>query len=291
MNDLLIRGLRRMHLLRSTLVYARRSVCGEPFKIPLFLDMGLQHLEERDAWLDPVLQVLLTSHKGTFVDVGVNIGRVLLKVRVIAPMTPYLGFEPNPACLAYVAELLRVNHLKDITVVPAGLGLGNGIRDLELHHTVRDDPTATMVPGFKQGHPVEQRLLAACLRFDTMAPQLLTAPLGVVKVDVEGGEADVLEGMVEHLRRDRPALLLKMPPLYRPTNDERARRQERIETCSPSWATASSASTRSATTSGWRRSRGPSAMHGELEWSNYIALHGSTADEVLKGFSLLTPQR
>lgn len=287
MNDLLIRVLRRLHLSRRLVLYAHRTVCGQPFKIPLFLGMGTQHLEVRDAWIDPVLQVLLTHYNGTFIDAGVNVGRVLLKVRVIAPMTPYLGFEPNPACITYLGELMRANGLDGITVVPAALGSEHAVEELLLHHLDHDDATATVVPGFKQGHPVERRVMAASLCFDQVAPALLHAPLGVVKVDVEGAEADVLQGMRDHLRRDHPALVLKIPPLYRATNDERAARQVRIEGLLKEL--------------GYRlfrvhairdhirleAIRGAIGLHGELEWSNYLALHEDGAGEVLKGFSLL----
>jgi FkbM family methyltransferase len=64
---------------------------------------------------------LMTARKGTFVDVGMNLGQTLLAAKAIDPARHYIGFEPNPHCFAYCEQLTQLNQLPNVSLVPIGL--------------------------------------------------------------------------------------------------------------------------------------------------------------------------
>jgi FkbM family methyltransferase len=226
------------------------------------------------------------------VEAGTNLGSTLLRGNVIAPASSYIGFEPNPACVAYVEELLRENRIVGPRVFTAALGDQEGVGTLQFHHSDPADRTATLIPEYDQGQQVDRVLTVPVVRFDDVSQGLLARNVGVIRLDTNGGDLEALRGMRATLERDRPALILHLPPIYRATNTERLRRQELIEG--------------ELTKLGYALFRVheddriihvehvpcPIGTHGELDWSNYIALHSDRVETILGAFHLVQgPQR
>src|SRR5687768_15578700 len=85
---------------------------GKIFEIPLIGNAGSEHFfTEKEGWMQKVLDSLnrITNSKGVFVDVGVNIGQTLIKVKSLTTHWDYIGFEPNPNCLQYLYALVNKN--------------------------------------------------------------------------------------------------------------------------------------------------------------------------------------
>jgi hypothetical protein len=57
-----------------------------------------------------------------------------------------------------------------------------------------------------------RRLLVECRRLDSLLDGVLRDPVGVVKIDVEGLEPQVMRGARGLIRRDRPALVFEYWP-------------------------------------------------------------------------------
>ena len=89
---------------------------------------------------------LLPVQAGTFCDCGVNIGhRRLISVKKADPARRYIGFEPNPECVAYVEKLISLNQLSNVLIVPVGLASPGSARNLQLYHGTTSDPSASLV--------------------------------------------------------------------------------------------------------------------------------------------------
>ena len=285
MIDLLIRVLRKSRLLRYVVMYPRRRVGGLRMKIPVIMGAGLLNLEDREPWMDDVLRPLLATCKGLFVDVGVNVGQTLLKVRAIEPGRNYLGFEPHGLCVAYVEELTRVNGIADIRVVPAALSDSDRIDQLAFYSLDPSDATASIASDLRPGTRILFHKVVPAYRFDQLPAPIITDRLGVVKIDVNGGELEVLLGMRDHLRRDGPPVVFEILPVHRESNIQRLRRQEGIEALlkeldyllyrihiigGPIRLEAITA---------------PIGIHGDLDWSNYLAVPRAREAELLAGFA------
>lgn len=82
-----------------------------------------------------------------FIDVGVNIGQTLMKVKSIDKDILYVGFEPNPNCVNYVNKFIEVNHIENCTIYPVGLSEKIGFETLYADNEVASG--ATMLKDFR----------------------------------------------------------------------------------------------------------------------------------------------
>ena len=72
--------------------------------------IGYGNLFPKEPWMGRTIQALLALKGGAFVDVGVNIGRTLLKFIEYGDGRLYYGFEPRnqyPSCRALRQKLGR----------------------------------------------------------------------------------------------------------------------------------------------------------------------------------------
>ena len=53
--------------------------------------------------------------------------------------------------------------------------------------------------------------------------------IAIIKIDVEGAEWEVLNSMQNPIREQRPLLMMEILPCYSLANEDRIRRQEKIE--------------------------------------------------------------
>src|SRR5690348_5369770 len=79
---------------------------GLRLRVPIQYGAGWEHLRMREVWLFRGIERLRRDRPGAFVDVGVNVGHTLVKVKAADPGREYIGFEPNPQCLTYVQHLI-----------------------------------------------------------------------------------------------------------------------------------------------------------------------------------------
>jgi FkbM family methyltransferase len=147
----------------------------------------------------------------TVVDVGANIGYyTLIMASRVAPGGHVIAFEPDPFSAGILAErLARRRHPWAGTVALHGLALGRRRSSASLHcgHTNRADNRLT--PGGSRGEVVPVEVVD----FDGFARANGLPRVDAVKIDVQGAELMVLEGMRETLRHDAPRwLLLELAP-------------------------------------------------------------------------------
>lgn len=135
----------------------------------------------------------LASRARVCFDIGANVGMYTLLFARRSPKV--VAFEPLPRNVAYLHRILRLNHLKNVTVVPwavterSGVGRFAETGDSSLGHLAREGE-----------QPVA---LTTC---DDFVEQFGVHP-DLIKIDVEGEEVAVLRGARRTLTR-RPAILL-----------------------------------------------------------------------------------
>jgi FkbM family methyltransferase len=180
---------------------------GKRFRAPIIHGVGSSHRHGTEAWMVGALQVLFgLAGRAGLVDVGVNIGQTLLKLRSFDDECRYAGFEPSPFCVLYVNELIRLNRFRSCALLPVALAGESGLTRLE---TLREgDTAASMVEGLRGVQEAARTEYIATLRFDDLSLDLDDAP--VVKIDVEGAEFDVVSGMRGFLRSSRPFVLCEV---------------------------------------------------------------------------------
>ena len=172
----------------------------DPYHIGFWRDV------ERKRW-EPGLFDILERHLGptsVYVDVGAWIGPTVIfgarKCRRV------YCIEPDPDAYQYLLWNLRLNELRNVTPFNVALAAETGIRRMVSPAGGLGDSKSSLLPapGAAGG------ALVPCMRWpDWLAFTGADRP-DFIKMDIEGGEFEVIPSMAEYLQRERPALYLSL---------------------------------------------------------------------------------
>lgn len=199
---------------RNEKVWPARWTSAERVRIPypggsFLVSRGLRGLYGA-SWKSNVIAALLQVKRGAFVDVGVHVGQTLLDVRSGSRDRKYVGFEPNPECFDVASRLIEWNDLTAATLVPAGLADVPGSAELYfIKGDLSFNSCGTLIRELRPGRELESRTVQVVV-FDEVWKKLGPEPPGIVKIDVEGKELEVVLGMKETLRTARPIILCEV---------------------------------------------------------------------------------
>jgi FkbM family methyltransferase len=140
----------------------------------------------------------LARRAEVFVDVGAYSGIYTLLACVANPRLRAVAFEPNPVKLPQLRSNVIVNGLQDrVTIVGKALSTETGRATLAIPS---DDSTASLGGARPDDRTVD---VAVTTGDDTLGD----LPVGLIKIDVEGFESDVLAGMSRVLVTRRPRII------------------------------------------------------------------------------------
>ncbi|HEY6881649.1 MAG TPA: FkbM family methyltransferase [Polyangiales bacterium] len=149
-----------------------------------------------------------------FVDGGANIGMLsLMAAHLVGPTGHVHAFEPNPAVYQRLLEHLDLNGLRGL-VTPYRLGLSNMEASLRLRIVNDDFATGTVatLPDELVPHVTGEFTIRVAPGDDLLADTLLPERRTLIKLDVEGHEAEAVEGLRTTIDSLRPALLTEVNP-------------------------------------------------------------------------------
>ncbi len=166
-------------------------------------------IEPSEPWLDAVYRTVLQCREGAFLDVGANVGQTMFKILALDSSRQYLGFEPQVPCCFLIQRFLEENHITKYAIFPVGLSNTNGTVKLYL----RDgdyDTTASTVKDFRpESFYTAHRYI--CLRHgDELVSELGVTSVSTIKIDVEGAELEVIEGLLDVIEAKRPFLIFEV---------------------------------------------------------------------------------
>ncbi|MBK8499733.1 MAG: FkbM family methyltransferase [Flavobacteriales bacterium] len=276
-----LRALTKLGVLRYLTFSVRAMIMGRKVRVPVMQGHGPGALSVGEPWGHALYTPLLDSFPGTFIDVGVNLGQTLTRVRITHPDLPYLGFEPNPICVQYSRELVRLNGFRDSPIVPAGLADRDGVVDLVMNNDDLTDSGASIVQDFRPGLKVLHRVTVTVLRFTSVERDLHIGKLGVVKIDVEGAEREVLLSMEQRISSDRPAIVLEILPVGRPEHTDRLRRQQDIEAFFARLDYRMVRIHNKGASTRLERMAAPIGIHNDQQLANFVVLPAERCEEML----------
>jgi len=226
--------------------WAYWAKCLNPFRNTITirnLPLGLQlRAYKRDAVgrglyrrkiHEPVLtKLLLTRFAGSaernFIDVGANIGYfTCLMSKLAGPAGKVLAIEPEPQNLTLLQQNIAINRLTNVEVHPCALGASGGIAMLGLYKSSNRGRHSIVDEAAKSRIKVPVRTL------DDLARNSGTEgkSWSLVKIDVEGYEAFVLDGAKETLPRIETLVMEFSPVLLKLAGRDPASTLHTLSSC------------------------------------------------------------
>ncbi|WP_458190625.1 FkbM family methyltransferase [Haladaptatus sp. NG-WS-4] len=153
----------------------------------------LEHVPEREGTI--------------FYDIGANIGFFTCFVGQAVEST--YSFEPYPPNVSLLEKNISINNV-DATVIDVALSDNNS--EIELNVPITDKAGAaqgTMLSSHPLRHDFVEHIKVKSYELDKyVVKESFPAP-DIVKIDVEGAEINVLEGMKKILSEEKPTLFIE----------------------------------------------------------------------------------
>ena len=155
-----------------------------------------------------VLARAMAARLGPVLDVGANTGQTLLKVLSVDPKRAYIGFEPQVGCCFCITQFLADNGLQNAQILPFALSDRDGL--IKLHGKGGFDEMASTV-----ARPGTEASWVIARIGDRVLEELSVPSPAVIKIDVEGAELEVMQGLRQTLSRARPAVFFEVLPNFK----------------------------------------------------------------------------
>jgi|SRR5579885_648628 len=138
----------------------------------------------------------------TVIDVGANAGQFAVAAVKIFKGAAIHSFEPDRATAKRLSE--SVNGLPNITVYPIGLGAAEGTAVLHVNAHSHSSSMLALAPAHLTAFPAAREIGTVEVKVSTLDAVFRSQPFEspvLLKLDVQGYEARVLEGGRETLKR------------------------------------------------------------------------------------------
>jgi FkbM family methyltransferase len=144
---------------------------------------------------------------GVLYDIGANVGFFsLLGARLVGDAGHVYSFEPAPENCTAILEHAALNGAHNVTLVPRAASSRSGRGRLQLV----DDRSWSKLEGYG-AHPGTERVIDVDLvAVDELVRSGELRPPSVVKIDVEGAELEVLDGLRTTLQQHGPAVICEL---------------------------------------------------------------------------------
>jgi FkbM family methyltransferase len=177
----------------------------------------------RGAWETSTLDALeeFLNRSSVFADIGAWIGPLTLFAAGRARRV--FSFEPDPFAYECLLRNLRLNDLRNVTPFHLALGARNGLRPMALPDgQLGTSRTTPLVSG--EG---TDRIEACGIRWQDWMTVTGVDHLDFIKIDIEGGEFELLPSMRDYLQSDKPTVHLSLhAPFLAP--EERSEKLQEI---------------------------------------------------------------
>jgi FkbM family methyltransferase len=227
----------RALVLRRVVRSLERGVMRVPQGHAAGLALDMRHLPISHAHfgsiafgnLESAVQEALVRHLGrggVLYDIGANVGFFSMLGARLAGVDSgrVYAFEAAPDNADAIRDNARLNQLTNIRVLPKAVSAAAGRARLQ----VVDDQSWSKLEEYGE-HPYTERVLTVdTVAIDDLVESGELPPPTVVKIDVEGAEIAVLEGMRQTIDDHRPAIICELHDTHREFCDLMAEHSYRL---------------------------------------------------------------
>lgn len=176
-----------------------------PLKLDDWIQEKLYFLDEYEGAEMKAIKNYLPN-KGVFLDLGGNIGLFSLFASTkIGTGGKIIAFEPFSKNHKAFEENINRNHIGNIRLEKLAIGEVKG--ELTLHY---DDSENNL--GMVSSKPLEKGIqeTVPMINLDAYLAESHLAKIDLIKIDLEGHELPALKGMLETLKKFKPAILIEI---------------------------------------------------------------------------------
>lgn len=212
-NNFWCRLLNRIKYFNNRSLFIGIRLYGLKWKIPVINGLGYEYSfgNNTEIWVYKFLKKINEINKiDLFIDVGVNIGQTLIKIKSIEPNVEYIGFDPSIVCISYVQKLQKANNLNNVSFYP--IGLSDSIGLLTLRAFGESDTRASLSNEQIGIDQATFTTIVPVFNLDYIVKSLRKGKQLILKIDVEGHELNVLEGAEALIISTNPLILFEVLP-------------------------------------------------------------------------------
>lgn len=216
-------------LIKQFLFFKRIKVYGKSILLPTFFRIEPYSFND-ELWMEHILHKILILNPGVFIDVGANLGQTMVKVKSLKEDQQYFGFEPNPLCHHYSNALARINKYENVWLFPFGLSNKAEIKKLYLNFDI--DSCGSVISEFRNRDFYSMSQFVSVFNGDYVINFLKIKSISIIKIDVEGGELEVIEGLKNSIDMYRPYIVCEVLSITTKNNEiscTRSQRRDELE--------------------------------------------------------------
>jgi FkbM family methyltransferase len=158
----------------------------------------------------PVQEALVDHLRAgsVFYDIGANVGFLaVLGARLVGQHGMVYAFEPVPSNAAYVRRNAQANRLAQVQVIEKAVSNVSSTGELNL--AKYSGGAALALANVDAPPDADGTIQVDIVTVDDLVEHQGLKPPDVVKIDVEGAELEVLEGMEATMKRHRPVIIVE----------------------------------------------------------------------------------
>lgn len=211
-----VAGLSKLYIGHVTSEYF-----GLKLKVPLIHSIrNGGYILPAEPWMSDCIRSFIETKPGCIIDVGVNVGLYLVKLRALSKTVSYYGVDPNPACTFYTQELIRLNNFINAKLFTFAIGEEPGIK--KIYASKLADGGGSLIKEHQMHNAKDYSFDTMVLNGDLFIDMLqLEENISVIKVDVEEAEIYVLRGLNNTIKKYRPFIYCEI--LHAKTHEQECR--------------------------------------------------------------------
>ncbi len=142
-----------------------------------------------------------------FYDIGANVGFfTIIAAKLVGNTGHVYAFEPAPENASTIRNNVQINQFPHVTVLEKAVSSSSGTGKLLLTH----DPGGNTLATAGSPPDVKGEMSTELVSIDDLVAQGGVKPPDVVKVDVEGAEVEVLQGMAQTIKSFQPLIIYEI---------------------------------------------------------------------------------
>jgi FkbM family methyltransferase len=182
-----------------------REVClvGAKIRVPVKNDIKFwDRVNDKDWEADTLSLYQKYIQPGTeYCDIGAWVGPTVLYARHLGARVTC--FEPDVYAYEKLLANLRLNNILDVRCFNLALGAFNGFREMGSMVSCLGKSSTSFL-GSESMHKVS----VPCIKWDIIANLFLLPKFDFIKIDIEGGEVELIPEMLDYLSKFTPMVLL-----------------------------------------------------------------------------------